>query len=44
VLYAIEHPEKPKERKPDVKLARVRTEAEWEQVRREIEELYGRIA
>lgn len=40
-LYAIQHPEEPQERKPDLRLARVRTEAEREQVRRDIEELYG---
>jgi len=43
-LYAIEYNEEPKERKPDLRLTRVRSEAEREQVRREIEELYGKAA
>ena len=43
-LYAINHPEEypsEGERKPDLRLTRVRSEAEREQVRLEVRELYG---
>lgn len=46
-LYVIGHPgERPSEgeRKPDLSLRKVRTEAEREQVRRDIEERYGKAA
>jgi uncharacterized Zn finger protein len=38
-LYAIDHPEDPTERKPDLSLRKMRSEAEREHVRREIEEM-----
>jgi uncharacterized Zn finger protein len=38
-LYAIEHPEEGEEKKPDLRLRKMRSEAEREHVRREIEEM-----
>lgn len=43
-LYSINHPEEPGERKPGLSLRKMWTEEEREQVKREIEELYGRAA
>jgi hypothetical protein len=41
VLYAIEHPEKPKERKPDLTLRKVHSEGERKSWRELSKELYG---